>query len=177
VGFCKVAPEMPKPYKRHAPDPREIQFLAAYYAKESPSFRQGAESARLAGYAEGSARLQADKILRRYGDLSIGASLKAVGIDNPYLAWNIREIIDNAKDPRDRLAAIKLASVINGDISEGGSKTTINAAGPVMIVQGLPEAGLKRLKRGQVELPPAGDEHERCEIVQDDSPVAAGGAG
>lgn len=135
--------------KRDILDTREVNFLANYYAQDSPTKGNGMQSAVKAGYSEATAHNLYEKILKKYEDCSFRASAKAVGITKPYLAMRLKRILE---DPDSKgtevLAAVRLVLANMGETtdSSGSGAMTFNA--PTMVILGATPKKLKALTSG-----------------------------
>lgn len=127
-------------------DTREVQFLANYYAADSPTKGHGVNSALAAGYSESTAITKWPRILKKYEDCSFRSSAKAVGITKPYLAMKLKQVMDTGGD-KEVLAAIRLSLANMGeatDDSSRGAALTFNA--PTMVILGMTTERMRALK-------------------------------
>jgi hypothetical protein len=129
-------------------DVREAIFLANFYGKDSPTKRNGTESARAAGFPESFCETQWPRILRKFGDRGMKDSLLAVGITKPYIAMKIQYILENGK-VAEMIPALRLALVGLGELTDnsaGSVNVNASGSGPVMVIVGATEERMKALK-------------------------------
>lgn len=123
----------------------EVLFLDAYYSKDSETRGNAVASALKAGYSESTAHDQTARLIKRFGNASAGVSLDALGINKPYLAAKLKELMENGND-KEVLAAVRLSYTLLGESTgEGGQATNVFNA-PVMVIQGMTNKRLESLR-------------------------------
>jgi len=132
-------------------DEKEVLFLANFYAADSPTKGKGKDSALAAGYSRSTAETKWPRILKKYEDCSFSSSAKAVGINKPYLAMKLKQIMEKGGD-KEILAAIRLALANFGEATDQQAGTVVNATGPVMMIVGATPERMRAL-RTQTTLP------------------------
>lgn len=147
---------MAKPLTRLVED-REMEFFRNYLTNNSPTRGNGTKSAEKAGYANPA--VAANRILRKYKDLTFSETSEAVGLNNMYLAIMLKRNVDSTNIGPSN-SAIKLAKTLRGEL-DGGGTTENNFNGPTMIIAGEDaNAQLKALRTGKpvAALPPIPEE-------------------
>jgi len=151
-------------------DPRELEFLLAYYGAASTTKGNAERSALAAGYPASVGRHQAGRIIKRFGDASASVSLNAAGVNKPYLAMRIRHVLENGGD-KEILAAARLAYALLGESTdERGGGVTVNSTAPVMVVVGASRERIAALRNATPQL--SRDELERLENERVDAKLA-----
>src|SRR5260221_4820373 len=100
-------------YKGHV-DEREMAFLDAYYSQDSETKSNLVRSALKAGYSESTAVTKASRVIRRFGDAGAASSLTAMGVNKPYLASRIKQVLEEGSD-KEIPAADRLAYTLLGE--------------------------------------------------------------
>lgn len=140
-------------YKRSVPKGSEVLFLDYYFSQDSETKGNATQSALRAGYAETTAITKCNRIIKKYGDASAAVSLNAVGINKPYLAAKLKQIMEKSKD-KEILAAVRLSYNLMGEISESGTSVNISGNAPVMVIVGASQSRLKALRQAIPQLSP-----------------------
>ena len=141
-------------------DSREMAFLLAYYGATSPTKGNAEQSGLAAGYPATVARTQMARVIKRFGDASMSASLNAVGVNKPYLAMVVRQILETGNN-KEKLDATKLACMLMGESTSESGAMTINSTAPVMVVVGASKERIAALRSAAPQ--PTREELERLQ--------------
>lgn len=127
-------------------------FMEQFFSTDSENKGRVKDSAIAAGYCEKTAYREGMRVLKSYCDHNtFGEILPTAGITKALIAVRFREILDRGSD-KDVAAIGKICLAAMGERVEEKSGGNVNiASAQVMVIQGMSEEKLERLKNQCVQ--------------------------
>lgn len=140
VELKRGRPRKDRTKEHWTPSAEALLFLEAYVSGPATG------NVRLASQSSGFKEVEAYRLLRKINLASFAVTMKALGINKPYLAHKLRQAMETGT-PREVLAGVKLSLEAFGEVEQKTGKgvmpQTFNA--PVMIIHGATSERMARL--------------------------------